>query len=34
MQRELSESIDCVLCDETSVTPEEHHEHMDEIHDC
>lgn len=30
----LDDSIDCVLCDEVSATPEEHEQHMEEIHDC
>lgn len=28
------EGIACVLCDEVSETPEDHEQHMEEIHDC
>lgn len=34
MNREPSESIDCVLCDHSSTTPEQHYEHMEGVHDC
>lgn len=28
-----TESINCVLCDETSATVEKHEQHMNEVHD-
>jgi len=30
---EDSDPVDCVLCDETSSSPETHEQHMQEVHD-
>ena len=30
----VTEGLQCVLCDETSETPEAHERHMGEVHGC
>lgn len=32
--RRQEDGVECVLCDETSETPEDHNRHMEEVHDC